>query len=186
MHISHTKSFNIPVSIADTTLAHMINVYEICFNTTNYLIFNMQDFRYCLWTSLLDCFGQLVSPPWYLILRTLNTSTCVYRWTNVTKHLKKLSEMNCSFSQPSVSYSTSQKVCFDQCPNRHDLFLPAILTARSRVTASGKTNRTTSLKLYSSILEWFCSSSQSYITWLWMLGLGACPNGNINSYKDNL
>ncbi len=34
MHISHTKSFNKPVLIALTTLAHMINVYEICLNTT--------------------------------------------------------------------------------------------------------------------------------------------------------
>ncbi len=33
MHISLTKSFNIPVSIALATLAHMINVYEICLNT---------------------------------------------------------------------------------------------------------------------------------------------------------
>ncbi len=29
------KSFNIPVSFALVTLAHMINVYEICLNTTN-------------------------------------------------------------------------------------------------------------------------------------------------------
>ncbi len=35
MHITHTKSFNIHVSIALPTLAHMINVYEICLNTTN-------------------------------------------------------------------------------------------------------------------------------------------------------
>ncbi len=63
MYISNTKSFNIPVSIVLATLAHMINVYEICLNTTNYPIFNMQAFRYCLWTSILDCFGQLVSPP---------------------------------------------------------------------------------------------------------------------------
>ncbi len=63
MYIPHTKSFNIPVSIAINTLAHMINVYEICLNTTNYPIFNMQDFRYCLWTCILDCFCQLVSPP---------------------------------------------------------------------------------------------------------------------------
>ncbi len=61
MHISHTKSFNIPVSIALATLAHMINVYDLCLNTTNYSIFNMQDFRYCLYTPILDCFGQLVS-----------------------------------------------------------------------------------------------------------------------------
>ncbi len=64
MHISHTKSFNIPVSIALATLANMINVYEICLNTTNYPIFNMEEFRYCMWTSILDCFGLLVSRPW--------------------------------------------------------------------------------------------------------------------------
>ncbi len=29
MHVSHTKSFNIPVSFALAILAHMINVYEI-------------------------------------------------------------------------------------------------------------------------------------------------------------
>ncbi len=61
MHISHTKSFNIPVSIALAIPAHVINVYEICLNTTNYPVLNMQDFRYCLWTAILDCFGQLVS-----------------------------------------------------------------------------------------------------------------------------
>ncbi len=44
MHISYKKSFNIPVSIAFATLAHMINVYEI----SNYPIFNMQGFIYCL------------------------------------------------------------------------------------------------------------------------------------------
>ncbi len=43
MHISHTQSFNIPVSIALVTLAHMINVYKICLNTTNFPIFNMHD-----------------------------------------------------------------------------------------------------------------------------------------------
>ncbi len=42
MRISYTKSFNIPVSIAFATLVHMINVYEICLNTTNYPILNMQ------------------------------------------------------------------------------------------------------------------------------------------------
>ncbi len=35
---------NIPVSIRRTTLAHMLNEYEICINTTNYPIVNMQDF----------------------------------------------------------------------------------------------------------------------------------------------
>ncbi len=39
-HIS--QSFNIPVSIGLTTLAHMLNWYEICLNKTNYPIFNMQ------------------------------------------------------------------------------------------------------------------------------------------------
>ncbi len=68
MHISQTKSFNIPVSLALATLAHMINVYEICLNTTNYPIFDMQDFRYCMWTFILDCFGQLVSSPCYAVI----------------------------------------------------------------------------------------------------------------------
>ncbi len=36
----------------------------------------MQDFRYCLWTSILDCFGQLVSPPWILVI--------VHSWCNFT------------------------------------------------------------------------------------------------------
>ncbi len=45
MHISHTKFFNIPVSIALATLAHMINVYERCLNTINYPIFNMHRFQ---------------------------------------------------------------------------------------------------------------------------------------------
>ncbi len=45
-----------------TTLAHMLNGYEICLNRTNYPIFNMHDFIYCLCTTILDCFGQLVSP----------------------------------------------------------------------------------------------------------------------------
>ncbi len=54
--------FNIYFSIALTTLAHMLNGYDICFKTMNYPIFNMQDFRYWLCTSVLDCFGQVVSP----------------------------------------------------------------------------------------------------------------------------
>ncbi len=36
-HISHTKSFNIPVSIWSATLADMLYGYEIYCNTTNYL-----------------------------------------------------------------------------------------------------------------------------------------------------
>ncbi len=64
-HFSHTNSFNIPVSVGFTALAHimhMLNWYEICLNRTNYLIFNMPEFRYWLVTSMLDCIGQLVSP----------------------------------------------------------------------------------------------------------------------------
>ncbi len=60
-HISHPKSFNIPVSIG-LTLAHMLNGYEICLNKTNCPIFNMQDFIYCLCTCNLNCFGQVVFP----------------------------------------------------------------------------------------------------------------------------
>ncbi len=48
-HISNTKSFNIRVSIRLTTLPHMLNGYEICLNTTNYPIINMQDFIYWLY-----------------------------------------------------------------------------------------------------------------------------------------
>ncbi len=62
MHISYTKSFNIPVSIAFATLAHMINVYAICLNTTNYPIFNMQGFIYCMRTSILKLFWSTGIP----------------------------------------------------------------------------------------------------------------------------
>ncbi len=81
MHISHTKSFNIHISIALATLAHMINVYEICLNTTHFLIFKLQYFRYCLWTSILDCFGQLVSPPWISYISQANNLNypCVHQ-----------------------------------------------------------------------------------------------------------
>ncbi len=44
MHISHTKSFNIPVSIALATLAHIINVYEIFLSTTK--LFDIQYARF--------------------------------------------------------------------------------------------------------------------------------------------
>ncbi len=75
MHFSYTKSFNIPVSIALTTLAHMLNVYEICLNTTNYPIFNMKDFRYCLRTSILDCF-------WSAGIPTMSAQAYQYNRTN--------------------------------------------------------------------------------------------------------
>ncbi len=38
--------------------------YEICLKRTNYPISIMQDFRYLLYTSLLDCCDQVVSPLW--------------------------------------------------------------------------------------------------------------------------
>ncbi len=54
-HISHTQSFNIPVSIRLTTLADILN----------YSIFNMQYFKCRLCISiLLDCLGHVVSPLW--------------------------------------------------------------------------------------------------------------------------
>ncbi len=37
-----------PVSIGVTTLAHILNEYEICLNTTSYPIINMQNFIYWL------------------------------------------------------------------------------------------------------------------------------------------
>ncbi len=78
MHISHTTSVKKLLSIALATLAHMINVYEICLNTTNYPIFNMQDFIYYMWTSILDCFGQLESPPWnYSLYPVTHTGLCL-------------------------------------------------------------------------------------------------------------
>ncbi len=45
MHISHSKSFNIPVSFARAILAHMINMYEICLNITNYPIYSICKFQ---------------------------------------------------------------------------------------------------------------------------------------------
>ncbi len=87
MYISHTKSFNILVSIALATLAHTINVYEICLNTTNYQIFNMQDFRYCLWTSILDCFGKLVSPPWHQIRFYLKSAMYIWKKRKISRKL---------------------------------------------------------------------------------------------------
>ncbi len=54
-----------------TTLTHMLNGYEVCFNTTNYLIFNMQYFRYWLSTSILYYFCQLISPQCVMHLNPL-------------------------------------------------------------------------------------------------------------------
>ncbi len=62
MYISHTKSFNIPVSIALATLAHMINVYEICINTTN-LLYDIQYARFQILPVDLNFETVLVSTP---------------------------------------------------------------------------------------------------------------------------
>ncbi len=40
----------------------MSNWNEKCLNTTDYPIFNMQNFRYWLCNSMLFCFGHMVSP----------------------------------------------------------------------------------------------------------------------------
>ncbi len=61
-HILHTKSFNMPVSYGLTTVAHLLNGYEVCLNTTNCLIVNMSKFRYWMCTSILDYFGSCSIP----------------------------------------------------------------------------------------------------------------------------
>ncbi len=66
-HISQNKSFNIDVSIWLATLTHIFNGYDISFNTKNYPIFNMQDFRKCVWSRMfslfrLSCIPSTVSP----------------------------------------------------------------------------------------------------------------------------
>ncbi len=95
MHISHTKYFNIPVLIALATLAHMINVYEICLNTTNYLIYSICKISDIAWVSryphhvviaswydgwhdMLDCFPSLAYH-YYIIL--LEQHVCQLRLT---------------------------------------------------------------------------------------------------------
>ncbi len=65
IHISHTKSFNIPISIGLTTLAHALNGYEIsCLNTTNYAISvcKISDIGYIspFWTVLVSWFPHSV------------------------------------------------------------------------------------------------------------------------------
>ncbi len=62
MHISHTKYFNIPVSIAFATLAHTINEQVWDMSQSN----KLSDIQYARFQilpvdSILGCFGQLVS-----------------------------------------------------------------------------------------------------------------------------
>ncbi len=80
MHISYTKSFNIPVSFAFATLAYMINVYEICLNTTNYPIFNMQGFIYCLWTSILKQCWSAGIPTMHIHQMYITICMAQYLW----------------------------------------------------------------------------------------------------------
>ncbi len=77
MHILHTNSFN---TCFNCTC--YICSYDKCLRYVsiqwNYLIFNMQDFIYCLLTSILDCFGQLVSPP---CIQVYYNDLCHCDWT---------------------------------------------------------------------------------------------------------
>ncbi len=61
-HISHTKYFSIPILSGFTMLDYIVKGHEICLNITNYPNFNMQDFKYLLCTSILNCFDHVVSP----------------------------------------------------------------------------------------------------------------------------
>ncbi len=65
----------------------------ICLNTTNYLICNMQDFRYWPCTSILDCFGHVVSPLCDVLPTNINNPymlICIMKsWTNFKSHEKK-------------------------------------------------------------------------------------------------
>ncbi len=45
-HNSYIRSFSIPVGIVLLALAHKLNGYEICLNTTYHPIVNVHDFRY--------------------------------------------------------------------------------------------------------------------------------------------
>ncbi len=81
MHISHTKSFNTPVSIALATLAHMINVYEI------YQYNKLSNIQYARFQILpvdlhFRLFWSAGIPPWVC----LNMKVYEYRslWLNVS------------------------------------------------------------------------------------------------------
>ncbi len=67
-HTLNIQMFSVPISNEfEIGTAHMLNGYEICLNTTDYPSFNMY-FRYWLCTSILDCFGQVMSPLFYMVL----------------------------------------------------------------------------------------------------------------------
>ncbi len=65
-HISHANSFNIPVSIGLATLAHMLKLYEIYLNTTNYPSSDIG----CtppFWTVLVKCHPCCAYGAWLLL-----------------------------------------------------------------------------------------------------------------------
>ncbi len=69
-YISHTTSFNTPVSIGPTTLAHMLNGYKCrrYVSIQQTLIFNTQNFRYIryappFWTVLVRWYPTLCRVP---------------------------------------------------------------------------------------------------------------------------
>ncbi len=81
MHISHTKSFNISVSISLATLAHMINVYEICLNkqTIWYSTCKISDIAWGppFWTVLVSWYPHHgVEEFWRIISKTVYNPTC--------------------------------------------------------------------------------------------------------------
>ncbi len=61
MHISYINSFDISVSIAFATLAHMINVYEICLNKNQ-----LSDIQYARFHILpVELHFETVLVSWY-------------------------------------------------------------------------------------------------------------------------
>ncbi len=56
-HISQNKSFNIPLSNSLAKRAHILNVYTRYVSIPQPIwIFNMQDYRNVLWSSMMDLF----------------------------------------------------------------------------------------------------------------------------------
>ncbi len=60
-HIQHYSIYVFQMDLLHL-LCNMLNWYEACLSTTNYPIFNMQDFRFWLRTSISDYFGRVVFP----------------------------------------------------------------------------------------------------------------------------
>ncbi len=66
-HVSQNKTSNIYISIWLATLAHILNKYDISLNAINYLIFNKEDFRDGLWSSMLDLFWSIGITTVYIV-----------------------------------------------------------------------------------------------------------------------